>query len=222
MRLAGWRLAVATVAVATAVGLSGWLSAASAHEQRAVGSVHMTVGWVDEPTYVGYRNAVQLFLADATNKPVLDVGDGLKVQVIFGNQKTGMLPLDPSFDPDTGLGTRGEFRASIIPTRPGNYTFHFVGAVGKQHIDQSFTTSPTTFDPVEDATGVEFPAKEPSTSEIAGLVERLGSRVDASAAAARDAAASAAQARSLGIGGVVAGLVGIVIGVGAARRRTTR
>jgi len=220
MRQARWAFAAAA-AFAT-VWFSGWFNAASAHEQRTVGSVHMTVGWAEEPTYVGFRNAVQLFLKDAASKPVLDVGDALKVQVIFGDQKTSLLPLDPSFDPDTGLGTRGEFDASIIPTRPGNYTFRFVGSVGNQKIDQSFTSSSTTFNPVEDASGIQFPVKEPSIAEVAGLVDRLGTRVDASAAAARDATTAAAQARNLGIAGIVVGLVGVIVGVGAGRRRQVR
>ena len=214
-----WKL-LAVAALATAVLSSGSLTGAYAHEQRTVGSVHMTVGWVEEPTYVGFRNAVQLFLKDAANKPVLDVGDGLKVQVIFGNQKTGLLPLDPSFDPDTGLGTQGEFDAPIIPTRPGNYTFHFVGTVGAQKIDQSFTSSPTTFDTVEDASGIQFPVKEPAIADLSGLVDRLSPRVDANASAASSAVAAAAQARTFGTGGLVLGAVGTLLGIGALMKRT--
>lgn len=186
---------------------------ALAHEQRTVGTVRMTVGWAAEPAYTGFRNAVQLFLKDASRQPILDLGDGLRVQVLFGTQKTGLLPLDPSFDPDTGLGTPGEYDAPIIPTRPGTYTFRFVGAVRGQRIDQSFTSSETTFAPVRDARAVEFPARDPSPAELSGLLERLRPRVDAAQAAARDAAGAAAQDRWLAAIGIVLGAVGTVVGL---------
>jgi hypothetical protein len=191
---------------------------ASAHEQRTVGKIQMTVGWSVEPTYTGFRNDVQLFLKDASGKPINDAGDGLKVQVIFGSQKTALSPLDASYDPDTGLGTPGEYDKAIVPTRPGNYTFHFVGAVHGQSIDQSFTSSDKTFDPVEDAAAAEFPAKDPSQAELAGLVQRLQPRVDAAQAAAQAASGGVAQVRSLAVIGVVLGAVGTAAALWPRRR----
>jgi len=192
---------------------------ALAHEQRTVGKVQMTVGWSTEPPYTGFRNTVQALLKDASGKPILDVGDGLKVQVIYGTQKTALLPLDPSFDPDTGLGTPGEYDAAIIPTRPGNYTFRFVGTVRGQRIDQSFTSSEKTFDPVTEATAVEFPVKDPSRAELAGRMERLGPRVEATQAAARNAGDVASQARTFAIVGILLGAVGVVVGITSRRKR---
>jgi hypothetical protein len=193
--------------------------AALAHEQRTVGKIQMTVGWSVEPTYTGFRNDVQLFLKDASGKPINDIGDGLKVQVISGDQKTALSPLDPSYDPDTGLGTPGEYDKAIVPTRPGNYTFHFVGTVHGQRIDQSFTTSEKTFDPVEDAGAAEFPAKDPSQAQLAGLVERLQPRVDTARAVAQDASGGVAQVRWLAVLGIVLGVVGTVAGLWPRRRR---
>jgi len=209
-----WRctLPVVVGSVIMAVGLSGWLPPALAHEHRTVGSVRMTVGWVDEPTYSGLKNAVQLFLADASKKPISGADDTLKVQVVFGTQKTAALPLVES-------GTRpGEYETAIIPTRPGTYTFHFVGSVNGRPIDESFTSSETTFDPVTEASAIEFPAKDPSISEIAGLVTRVATRVDAGNAASAQAATTASQARTFGVAGIVLGLVGIVVGVRARTR----
>jgi hypothetical protein len=186
--------------------------AALAHEQRTVGKIQMTVGWAVEPTYTGFRNDIQLFLKDAAGKPINDLGDNdLKVQVIFGDQKSAMMSLDPSYDPDTGLGTPGEYDRAIVPTRPGNYTFHFVGAVHGQKIDQSFTSSEKTFNPVEEPGAVEFPAKDPSAPEVASLVQRLQPRVDAAQAAAGEASGAAGQGRTLAIVGIVLGAVGIVL-----------
>lgn len=202
MRQWRWTLSFAVGAVIAAVGVSGWVPPAAAHEHRVVGSVQMTVGWVDEPAYAGLKNAVQLFLAAASKKPVSGADDTLKVEVIFGNQRTAALPLMES-------GTRpGEYEAALMPTRPGTYTFHFIGSVNGQAIDQSFTSSETTFDPVTDVSVLEFPAKDPSIAEVASLVNRVASRADT-------ANAAAAQARMFGVAGIV---VGIVVGAGVRRR----
>src|SRR5581483_11038555 len=110
--------------VITAAALIG-ASPAYAHEQRQVGAFLFTVGWSSEPTYVGQPNDVQLFIHDAKGNPVDDIGSPptIQLEVSFGSQTSAPLDLEPSFDPDTGLGTHGEFDASIIPTQVGDYTF---------------------------------------------------------------------------------------------------
>jgi len=204
----------AAAALAAVVLSSGSLTGAYAHERRTVGPVTMRVGWLNEPTYSGFMNAVQLFLSDKNKKPISGAADTLKVQVTFADQKTAMLPLDESDE------RPGEYLAPLIPNRPGNYTFHFVGTVAGTAIDQSFTSSETTFDPVGDSTQVQFPAKDPSISNLSGLVDRLSPRVDASAAAASSAAAAAEQARMFGTAGLVLGAVGTLLGIGALMKRT--
>ena len=191
---------------------------AGAHERRQVGSYVMRVGWADEPTYAGVKNGVQLLLSDASGKPVTDLPEDLKVEIILGSQKMGPLPLEAAFG--KSFGRLGDFRAAIIPTRPGNYTFHFVGSLNGQRIDQSFTSSDKTFDPVTEPAAIEFPAKDPSPGELAGRLDRLGPRVDEGVASARDGAAAASQARVLAIVGILVGAVGIVVGVSSGRRRT--
>ncbi len=191
---------------------------ALAHEHRQVGRVEMTVGWADEPAYAGFKNAVQLLLKDRSGKPITDLGDTLRIEVIFGSQKTGLLPLQPTFDPDTGLGIAGEYDAAIIPTRPGTYTFHFVGSIHGQKVNESFATSEKTFDPVANAMEIEFPAKDPSIGEMTGWLGRLGTRVDAAQTAARDAGGAAAQSKTLAVAGIVLGAVGIVVGLRPRRR----
>ena len=191
---------------------------ARAHERRQVGAYVMRVGWADEPTYAGVKNGVQLLLSDVSGKPVTDLPEDLKVEIVFGSQKMGPLPLEAAFG--KSFGRPGDFRAAIIPTRPGNYTFHFVGSLNGQRVDQSFTSSDKTFDPVTEAAAIEFPAKDPSPGELAGLLERLGPRIDEGQASARDAAAAASQARVLSIIGILVGAVGIVVGVSSGRRRT--
>ncbi|HLW60783.1 MAG TPA: hypothetical protein VKV57_12780 [bacterium] len=190
-----------------------------AHTHRKAGGYEMTVGWADEPVYAGLKNGVQLLLKDSGGKPVTDLGDTLTVEVIFGKERMPAQPLTPAFE--KSIGTPGDYRAAIIPTRPGNYTFHFVGTIGTQKVDESFTSSETTFDPVVDPSAIEFPAKDPSIGEIAGHLDRLGPRIDGALSAARDASAGASQARVVGIAGVALGTAGLVAGF-AGRRRTVR
>jgi hypothetical protein len=190
-----------------------------AHTHRKAGGYEMTVGWADEPVFAGLKNGVQLLLKDPGGKPVTDLSDTLTVEVIFGKERMPAQPLTPAFG--KSFGTPGDYRAAIIPTRPGNYTFHFVGTIGTQKVDQSFTSSETTFDPVVDPSAIEFPAKDPSIGEIVGRLERLGPRIDGALSAARDASVGASQARVVGIAGVALGAAGLVAGF-AGRRRTVR
>jgi hypothetical protein len=197
---------------------------ASAHEQRQVGAYQFTVGWSSEPTYIGEQNNVQLFIHDAHGNPVDDLGTPptLQVEVIFGNQTSQPLDLEPSFDPDTGLGTHGEFDASIIPTAVGNYTFHFYGTLNGQKIDQRFTSGPTTFNTVQDPTGIEFPTKVPSVPELSALTGRLSPRVDHASAAAASSTKHANSAHTLALIALILGAVGAVLGAAAlafSRRR---
>lgn len=194
---------------------------AGAHEQRKVGAYEMTVGWADEPAYVGYKNAVQLFLNDKAGKPINDLGDTLKVEVRFSGQTMGPLPLDPAYDPDAHVGVPGEYLAPVIPTRPGNYSFHFAGKIRNQSVDETFTTSEKTFDPVADPSTIEFPAKDPSRGELAMRIERLDPRIDAAQAGAREATGATAQLRGLAVTGIVLGAAGLLLGIASSRRRVT-
>jgi hypothetical protein len=209
-----WRgmFAACVVAVACVWGAP----AALAHEQRQVGAYQFTVGWMHEPTYVGEDNAVQLFIHDAKGNPVDDIGSPptLEVQVVFGGQTSPPLDLEASFDPDTGLGTHGEFDAAIIPTAVGNYIFHIYGTLNGQKVDERFTSGPSTFNTVEDPTGIEFPAKVPTLPELAALTGRLSPRVDHAVTLASASHSRADSAYTLGLIGVVLGALGLVAGVG--------
>ena len=214
MRNPGTRLAAAAMGAGLLVGPLG--AAAFAHERRTAGTVQMTVGWLNEPAYSGFLNAVQLRLADDAG-PITDVGaDALKVEVSFGGQKTGPLAMAPAF------GSPGEYRAPLVPDRPGAYTFRFVGTVKGQPLDQSFTSSDKTFDSPKDTADVQFPAKDPSTGELASRVERIEPRIDQvrtdAESAADDAKRAATRATVLAVVGLIAGVAGVAFGVTARRR----
>jgi hypothetical protein len=208
-----WR-AAAAVGVATGIAMIG-APDAFAHEQRQVGAYQLTVGWSHEPTYVGEENAVQLFIHDAHGNPIDDIGSPptLHVEVTSGRQTSSPLDLQASFDPDTGLGTHGEFNAAIIPTAVGNYTFHFFGTISGQKVDERFTSGPTTFNTVQDPTGIQFPAKVPTVPDLAGLTQRLSARVDHAASLASASTSRANSAHTLGLVGVILGAVGLAAGL---------
>jgi hypothetical protein len=214
------RAAAATVCGALAIGLMA--SPALAHEQRTVGAYKFTVGWQHEPTYVDVENAVQVFLHDAKGNAIDDLGTPvtLKLQVIFGTQTSPFLTLLPSFDPDTGLGMHGEFDAPITPTAAGNYTFHFTGTVNGQAIDERFTSSDSTFNPVQDPTGIEFPAKDPTAHELSQGLQALSPRIGAAASKATSAHSTATMGETLGIIALV--LAVVAVGLSLLRRRSTR
>ena len=214
--------ATLVLALALAAAMATILaSPALAHEARTVGAYHFLVGWGEEPVYVGTRNSVQLILTTKSGTPVNDLGDSLEVEVVFGTQKE-TLPLELNFDPDAGVGTPGDYRAWLFPTAPGNYTFHFTGTIRGQQVDQSFTSSPTTFDAVQDPQTVEFPAKVPPVAQVASLTQRLASRLAATQAAQHKAQDSASSAKTIGTVGVVVGAIGLLVAIAAlaaARRK---
>jgi hypothetical protein len=209
----------ATVVAILGVMTLGLAAPAFAHEERTVGKLKFTVGWGSEPTYAGFENSVQLILADAKGKPITDLGDALKLEVIFGSQ-TVALPLETTFDPDTGEGTPGDYRAWFIPTRPGNYTFQFTGTYKGQKIDQKFTSSDTTFDPVKDQAAVQFPAKDPSNGDLSARIIGDESRTAAIKSTADKGKSTAGTALILSIVGLALGAIGL--GTAALRGRSAK
>ena len=216
-RIAGCAGVVFGLATVMLAGLAG---PALAHEEREVGKYHFAVGFGDEPAYTGQKNSVQLILAAASDKPVTDLGDSLKVEVIVGGQNLP-LALEPDFEVGE-FGTPGDYRAWFFPTQPGDYTFHFTGSIKGQDIDESFTSSPTTFSAVQDPTEVEFPTKEPSVAQVVQRLDREVPRLNRTIAsrskAARDDASSAKMIGFIGIG---VGALGVILSVAAlvGRRR---
>ena len=188
-------------------------SPASAHEERTVGKYHFVVGFGDEPAYQGDKNSVQLILADASDKPVTDLGDTLKVEVSTDTAPGQTLPLalEPFFEVGE-FGTPGDYRAFFIPTRPGKYTFHFTGSIKGQKVDQRFTSSDTGFSEIEDPSKVQFPAKDPTTGQLAQRLDQQVPRLETAVADARKQASDDARlALIVAIVGVVLGLAGVVL-----------
>ena len=123
---------------------------------------------------------------------------------------------EPSWDPDTGLGTHGEWDAAITPTQPGVYTFHLTGSINGQAVDEKFTSSDTTFDSVADPVGIEFPTKTPTAQALApGSDPRRRPRVAARPAGRRLGQELGVDRRDPGGGGPGRGRGGRRRGAGA-------
>jgi hypothetical protein len=207
-------VAASIIAASLLAGLAG---AAQAHVVRQFGTYTIALGWLHEPTYLGVENAVQAIVTDASGKPVTDLtNEELKVVVSTAGKQSAALPLQPSFDPDTGLGTPGEYLASIIPTVPGDYTFHLSGTIHGTAVDETVTSSDQTFDPVTTGAGVEFPVTLPAAAELSTGLDRADSRAQSAQASAQTALLVGGVLGGLG---VILGLAGIAVGLRAGRQR---
>jgi len=189
---------------------------AAAHEHRMVGKYSFTVGWGDEPTYSGLKNSVQLLLHDANDKAITDLGDTLNVEVTSAGAKQ-TFAMKPAFDVEEKYGTPGDYRAYLILTRPGTYSFHFTGNIKGDPINETFTSSDKTFDNADDGADISFPVKDPSTGELAARIDKEVPRLSAADKKAKD---DASGARTVGIIGIVIGAIGVAIGGVAVSRRS--
>jgi hypothetical protein len=187
---------------------------AFAHEERSVGAFDMAVGFGAEPAYAGEVNSVQLLLSK-NGKPVVDLGDTLEVQVTFGDQ-TQKFPLEPFFE-EGEFGTLGDYRAWFIPTRSGQYSFHFSGTIDGQAVDESFTSGPKTFSDVESPQSVEFPVQDPTTGELADRIDRVEPRLASAIGDVQDdihaTADDASSAKTIGLIGLVVGAIGLIVAI---------
>lgn len=179
--------------------------AAAAHETRDVGAgkYAMEIGFLNEPAYLGQQNGLFMRVgeyASGGTQPVEGLAATLEAEVTKDGA-TLPLPLVPQQE-------EGVYQALFFPTATGDYTFRVFGEIEGEPVDESFASSPTTFNPVEPIDAVQFPARLPTTAD-------LGERLD-------DAEDEAAGARTLAIAGLAVGALGLAAGgagVALARRR---
>jgi hypothetical protein len=144
------------------------------------------------------------------------------VAVSFGDASTD-LRLEPAF------GEPGDYRADLVPSEPGAYTFHFTGTVQGEEVDFEMTSGPDTFSEVTSLTESAFPPiTAPDSEELADRLQQESDRIETAqtdATAAFDHATSAANdassARTLAIVALALGVVGLVVGIAASRRQRT-
>jgi hypothetical protein len=211
-------------AVTAAILLLSFLAApiVAAHGHTAAAGFNFVIGWSGEPALVGQPNGVELFVYDEAEKPINDIpADAISVVVSTAGQDSASMSLSPAFDVEEGFGTPGEYSAEIIPTAPGDYTFHFTGKIHDKPIDVSMTSGAETFDAVVAPADLEFPVKQPTLTEVGTRLDRVDGRIAAlqsaapAAGAIADAqatasAASAAADRALLVGALLGG-AGLVL-----------
>lgn len=188
------RLFALFVAVAVAASLTG--SRASAHEVRVVGDgqYELVVGFLDEPAFVGEKNGLDLRVSklpvpgeatpeaggatpvaggEVETTPVEGLESTLQAEVIYGDQRLALTL-------DTVYNEPGAYASHFFPMAEGDYSFHITGTIEGLAIDETFTSGPETFSPIQPR--LEFPATtagvskdtagmptHPSTLALAGL-----------------------------------------------------
>jgi len=172
-----------------------WLApafGAAAHEQRAVGPLRLTVGWLEEPAYAGERNGISVEVTRG-GTPIEDAE--LSAVVIFGgrdartrSERMRMRSQVP-----------GLYTAPLLPSQPGTYTFHLTGEAGDDEVDEYFTSGSGTFDDVRDPAADSFPVRVASTSDLAKRIDRAEERAASDARRARTATALAGGALALAV-----------------------
>jgi len=192
-------------AIALTALLLATVTTVAAHETKTVGDLRLTIGWGDEPAFSGFRNAVEVDVADAAGRPVSDLGGALSVEVAFGDERKG-LSLLPA------RGQPGKFRAWLVPTRPGTYAFHITGSARGLTIDTTSTCSQQTFACVMDVSEIQFPVRDPSAGQLADRISRELPR-------AEGAMAAAASARRLAVVAIAGALLALAAAVGLAVRK---
>jgi hypothetical protein len=170
-----------------------------AHESRSVAGFDVEVGLIGEPVYVGEPSGLDLHVSQG-GAGVEGLESTLRAEVTFGEQHRE-LQLQP-------VATfPGGYESAFVPTAAGPYSFHLMGTIQGQPIDETFTSSPTGFDEVHEAAAMEFPFDLPTTAEVYATARK-----------GEDASALVLPALLLGAGGLAAGV--IAIGLALANRRT--
>ncbi len=124
---------------------------ALAHEERDVGDYSLEVGFIAEPVFVGERSGLE-FHVTKDDQPVSGLDETLKAEVIYGEAKRDLPLIEREEDP-------GWYESVFIPTAAGKYTFHLFGTIEGTAIDESFTSSPTGFNEVQEATVRAVPGR---------------------------------------------------------------
>lgn len=176
--------------IVAAIGAGLLVGSVAAHERRDVGEYQFVVGFLNEPALVEEPNGLDLRVS-LNDEPVEGLANTLQAEIIFGDER---LPLEIR----ARFGQPGAYVSDVIPTETGTYSFHIFGDIEGTPVDETFTGGPDTFSEVAARDAMTFPSQ----------VDTVGS-VQATAADAEDTAGTAMM---LGIGGLVAGLLGLVIG----------
>lgn len=167
-----------------------------AHERREVGPYTFVVGWTGEPAFSGQKNGVDLKITRTDNGEAVEGAEKtLKLEVIQGGMRREF-PLRGVFR------TPGAYTADLVPAKDGDYRFRFFGMVGTTSVEQTFDSAEGRFNKVNPIQEIYFPATEVAPAAPA-----------AQSGTADAAAREAANATTMATIGLVAGGLGILLGV---------
>jgi hypothetical protein len=156
--------AVGGIALSTLLVLTSPRTA-EAHETRTIadGTYQIVIGFMNEPVFAGDKSGLEFWVTEAVaatpgagdeeaeGAPVEGLEETLQAEVIYEDQ-TMELPLTAKWDEPGG------YYSVFFPTAAGgDYTFRIFGAIDGAEIDESFTSGPETFGPVEDPAPLRFP-----------------------------------------------------------------
>jgi hypothetical protein len=183
--------------------------AAEAHERRAVAQYTFVVGWLNEPAILNQPNAVDLRVSrTADSTPVTGLEQTVKVEASIDG-KSSDIAVRPRFN------TPGAYDGRMVPTKLGAYTFKLTGTVEGMTLNETFTAGTGTFGLIEE--GVQFPNPLASNQQLEETLSGLEQRIVTLEA---DSGGDSGSAMTVGIIGVVIGILGLAAaGFSLTRRR---
>ena len=179
--------------------LAGLAGTALAHEERDVGDYSVEVGFIGEPVFVGDTSGLEFHVTKG-DQPISGLDKTITAEVINGTAKRALPLTEREDDP-------GWYQSVFIPTVAGKYTFHLSGTIEGNPIDETFTSSPTGFNEVQEAASGQFPVTLPTAAELS-----------AEASKGSDAASQVTIALALGGAGLVVGLLALGLALTGRRR----
>ncbi len=160
----------------------------SAHEERKLGKYNVELGWRVEPAAVGVMNGPDVYVSFADKK---DAGSDpqkalealkidLQVEVTLGPAKK-TIKLEQNYPYYSEYEGTGEVNlvGSLLPTRPGDYTFHLTGTIEDVKVDEKFTSADGKFGTVEPAADILFPDTNVDAVSLQQQIDALKAEIDA-------------------------------------------
>ncbi|MEZ4669527.1 MAG: hypothetical protein R3E39_16610 [Anaerolineae bacterium] len=131
--------------------LAALIAPVSAHEGREVGETLIEFGWRLEPAYTNLLNGPELTIETHDDgKPVEGLEETLLIEVSYGGKSKALRLRAVANEP-------GHYTADLIPTQPGDYSFHLTGKIGDVDVDEVFDSASGEFSSVDPISDIQFP-----------------------------------------------------------------
>ena len=194
------------------------LSSAYAHKTISVENVEIEVGWQEEPSLVGFINAITFEINEKTSDGQSGVKNAFKN--LGASVKSGGLEKTLDIDSDSQAG---HYHSKIIPTRTGSLVVVLKGDINGIPIDSEITV-----EDVEDKSLLAFPDTTGSSDQdvvalknaMSGLQKEVTSlKSKISGLDATSGNFSAETAYNFGVFGLSLGAAGVILAIVAMIKR---